>query len=124
MKAILVLVLGLALAGCSTVRTAVVGIDNPVTIERMYQVEQAAIVVVAALNTYKSLCANGSIPARCREVVAQMQSFTRPAAATLANLRTYFRNNDQLNAINAYKTLVQLLADARSVASMNGVILP
>jgi len=112
MRILAMLVLGLALAGCSTSRLALVGVDNPVTAERMYQVEQAAIVVVSGLNTYRTLCVNGTIPAKCKDVIIQLQSFTRPAAKQLVTLRAYFKANDKLNAINSYNTLIQLLADA------------
>lgn len=111
------------LAGCNwqTIKTAVVGVRNPVTIEQMYRVEQTAIVVTSALNAYRNLCVQKLIDQKCRDVIIQAQSFTKPAAQYLVTLRTYFRNNDTINAINAYNVLTQLLADARAVAVANGV---
>lgn len=119
----LLLALALALGGCATAKL-VVGVDNPVTVERMYQVEQVAVVLASGLNSYRSLCVRKVIDQRCRDVIVQLQSFTRPAAKQLVTLRAYFKANDKLNAINAYNTLVQLLADARSVAVTNGVAIP
>ena len=87
----------------------------------MYQIEQAMVVTTAGLNTYKSLCVQKVIDQKCRDVIVQLQSFTRPAQKQLVTLRAYFKNNDTLNAINAYNAVVQLLADARSVAVANGV---
>lgn len=121
MRTIAVLVLAIALAGCGTTRTLVKGVANPVTTEDMYRVEQTAVLVVAGLNAYRDVCERGLISAKCRDTVVQLQSFTRPAAAALRSLRIYFKNNDRLNAINSYNTLVQLLADVRAVAQANGV---
>jgi hypothetical protein len=113
------------LAGCfQTTSLAISGVDNPVTVERMYQVEQVAVALVSGLNTYRTACLQKLAGDRCRDVIIQMQSFTKPAQRQLVTLRVYFRNNDKLNAINAYNTLVQLLADARAVASSNGVAVP
>lgn len=113
----------LLLANCSTTRIITASVENPVTAEKMYQVEQAAIVVISGLNTYKDLCVKRLIDQKCRSVVVQIQSFTRPAAGQLVTLRRYFRNNDRLNAIGAYNTLIQLMADARAVAVANGVVI-
>lgn len=122
---VLVLALALALGACSTyVRPALTGVNNPVTVQHMYQVEQTMIAVVSGLNTYRSLCVQKVIDQKCRVVIVQLQSFTRPAQRQLVTLRTYFKANDRLNAINAYNTIVQLLADARAVAKTNGVAVP
>lgn len=115
-----ILVLGLSLSGCLA-HKIVAGVDNPVTPQMMYNVEQTAVVVVSSLNTYRTLCVQKVIDQKCRDTIIQLQSFTRPAAKQLVTLRAYFRNNDRLNAINAYNTLVALLADARAVALTNGV---
>lgn len=117
----ILLALALALSGCTAYRVATASVKNPVTVERMYQIEQAMVVTTAGLNTYKSLCVQKVIDQKCRDVIVQLQSFTRPAQKQLVTLRAYFKNNDTLNAINAYNAVVQLLADARSVAVANGV---
>lgn len=121
MKAIFVLCVALALAGCGTTKALVKGVDNPVTAEDMYKVEQGAIVVASALNTYRTACVRKQIDQRCRDVIVQIQSYTRPAAAMLPRLRAYVRNNDRINAVNAYNTIIGLMADARNVAVANGV---
>lgn len=113
----LILALVLALGGCAVLKS----VQNPVTAEDMYRVEQAAVVIVSGLNTYRALCVKGQIDQKCRNVIVQLQSFTRPAQRQLVTLRAYFKNNDRLNAINAYNTLVQLMADARAVAQASGV---
>ena len=119
-KIALLLALALALGGCAKLKP-LVGWDNPVTPQMMYQVEQTAVVVVSGLNAYRSLCVQKIIDQKCRDVIVQIQSFTRPAAKQLVTLRRYFKNNDRINAINAYNTLVALLADARAVAKQHGV---
>lgn len=121
MKKIIALALVLALAGCANLRTIVKGVDNPVTAEDMYRVEQTMVVIASGLNTYRSLCVQKVIDQKCRDVIVQLQSFTKPAAKQLVTLRAYFKTNDKLNAINAYNTLVKLVADARAVAQANGV---
>ena len=123
MKVFLIAVLALALAGCSTTKTLVKGVDNPVTLEDLYRVEQAAVILASGLNAYRTLCLAKKIDQKCRDVIVQAQSFTRPAGRYLVTLRTYFKNNDRLNAINAYNVLVQLLSDAQAVAKTNGVAL-
>lgn len=116
--------IALAVAGCSTLRPITVGVNNPVTPAHMYQVEQTMVAVVSGLNTYRSLCVEKVIPQNCRDVIEQIQSFTKPAEAQLRTLRAYVKNNDRLNAVNAYNTLVALLADARGIAKANGVAVP
>lgn len=122
-KLFAILLLAPLLGGCNwqTTKAVLVGVDNPVTAEKMYQVEQAAVIVTAALNTYKTLCVQKVIDQKCRDVIVKAQAYTRPAAKQLVTLRAYFKANDKLNAINAYNTLTQLLADARSVAVQNGI---
>lgn len=123
----LILVLAFGLAGCQYLRPlqkAFEGVNNPVTPAHLYQVEQTMIAVVSGLNTYRSLCVQKVIPQNCRDVIVQIQSFTRPAQKQLVTLRSYLKNNDRINAVNAYNTIVKLIADARSVAQANGVAVP
>jgi hypothetical protein len=124
MKTILALVLVLTLGGCKYLEPITRDVANPVTTKDLYNVEQTMVIVASALNTYKGLCVRKQIDQKCRDVIIQAQSFTRPAAAMLPRLRVYVKTNDRLNAINAYNTLVGLIADARSVAQTNGVSVP
>lgn len=119
----LIVLFALTLSGCAATKIITASVENPVTVERMYQVEQVAVVLATGLNAYRGLCIRKEIDQKCRDVIIQLQSFTRPAQKQLVTLRAYFKANDKLNAINAYNTLVQLLADAKSVATENGVSL-
>jgi len=124
MKAILALVLVLTLGGCKYLEPVVKGVENPVTTKDLYNVEQTMVIVASGLNTYRNLCVKKLIDQKCRDVIVQIQSFTRPAGAMLPRLRVYVKTNDRINAINAYNTLVGLIADARAVAQSNGVAVP
>lgn len=124
MKKLLVVIgLALALSGCKYLEP-ITGVDNPVTAKDLYAVEQVMVATVAGLNTYRNACVRKQIDQRCRDVIVQVQSFTKPAAAILPRLRTYVKTNDKINAVNAYNLIVGLLADARAVAKTNGVVVP
>jgi hypothetical protein len=121
MRIFAIALMALSLAGCTAARIVTASVDNPVTIEKMYQVEQGAVIIAATLNAYRDLCIQKVIDQKCRKVIVEIQAYTIPARQQLVTLRAYFRANDKLNAINAYNVLTRLLADARSVATKNGI---
>lgn len=127
MKRILVLALGLALSACnpatffSDAQLAVTGVANPVTPTMLYDAENGAIVVFAGLNAYKRSCIAGAVDANCRATIQKMQIYTRQIKPYLAQLRTFVKDNDQVNASVAYTTLTNLLATVRQQATASGV---
>lgn len=121
MRTIAVAVLCLWLAGCGAARFLTASVANPVTKEMMYNVEQTAVAIIAGLNSYRVLCLQRAIPASCRTTIKVIQPYTKSAAAILPDLRRYFRENDTLNAINAYNALVSIFASARATAIAQGV---
>lgn len=124
-----VLVLVLVLGGCApqlaALKTAVelgsAGVSNPVTPERLATVEQGAIVVFAGLNAYRRSCMELLLPQSCRKTIASIQVYTRQIPVPLRKLRTFVRQNDQINAVVVYNTLVGLLTDAKAIAAANNV---
>lgn len=120
------LVLALSLGGCANLSNALIGFDvtasiaNPVTPDRLVKVEQAARIGVAGLLTYRRLCILKKIDASCRDTITDIQFYTRQLCATyaqgqcqtgvLADVRTFVRNNDQVNAIKAFNLARDLLS--------------
>jgi hypothetical protein len=127
-KIILALALTLSLAGCGTlqnIQTAVqlgnVSIDNPVTQQRLYELENAAILLFAGLKTWKRSCAEGVLPPTCRDQVAAVQAYTRKIPPYLAQLRLFVRSGDQVNAINVWNNVISVINVAKTQAAANGV---
>lgn len=126
-KIILALTLSLSLAGCVTfqqIETAITlgtaSITNPVTKTRLNQMESAIIIVFAGLNAWKASCAQGLIPVACRQQIAQVQVYTRQIPPYLAQLRSFVKSNDQINATVAFNTLTSLIGTIKSQAAASG----
>lgn len=131
-KLILVTGLALALAGCQTAaqvlddignvtRLATVGVANPVTKQDLYNFENTMIVGFAALNAYKKACLKGAVDTNCRANIVAMQKYTRQIPPTLAQVRTFVKNNDTVNATTAYATLKNLYANFKAIAVANNL---
>jgi len=126
-KLILAVICSLALAGCSvqgaldTVKTAVTGIENPVSKSDLYNFENGMIIAFAGLNAYRQACELGSVGASCKDVIRQMQVYTKRIPAVLRTARVFVKQNDQVNAKVAFATLRQLMADFKAIASANNV---
>jgi hypothetical protein len=123
-----VLLLAFGLAGCAQLQTAfnaigtaTASISNPVTPDMLNNVENGAIIAFAGLKAYKQSCANGAIPQSCRATIQKIQVYTRRLPPLLATLRAFVRSNDQVNAVIAYNTVLQLTADFKSVATANSI---
>lgn len=99
-------------------------INNPVTKDDLYRVENGLIILVTGLKTYKKLCSAGTIDSRCVAVVTTLQGYSKKARPLIRALRTFVRKNDQVNAGVAFRTLQQLISDFRSTAAANGIQLP
>ena len=131
-KISLVLALSLSLGGCaglqkvvSNVETAVgigtASVVNPVTKERLNQMENVAILVFTGLNSWRQACIDGSIPASCEAQIDSVQVYTRQIPPYLAQLRAFVRSGDQINAITVYNNVTALIATVKARASANGV---
>lgn len=124
-KVLIAAILALSLGGCANLGPlatfATTGVTNPVTPEMVYRTEQAMIVVVSGLNAYKRACIAKTIAQSCRAVIVKLQTYTRPAALAIKDLRAAVRANDQVNAIAAYNVVTRLMADFKSTAVAAGV---
>jgi hypothetical protein len=127
-KILLAATLAFPLAGCATldtIQTAVqigtASVANPVTPTRLNQVESTMTLVFAGLKAWKSSCRQGLIPADCRGQIAAVQVYTRRIPPYLAQLRSFVKNNDQVNAIAVFNSLTGLVATVRSQAAAAGV---
>lgn len=129
-KLVLACMLAIGVAGCNpqtlaAVQTALqfstVGVNNPVTREQLYVVENSMIVIFAGLNAYKRSCRDGILPASCRVNIAKIQVHTRRIPGMLTSVRRFVRENDQVNAAVAFKTLVELINAAKLEATAAGV---
>lgn len=127
-KVFLALTLALSLAGCATfknIETAVqlgtASIANPVTPTRLNQMESAITIVFAGLNAWKKTCQDGLIPASCRQQINSVQVYTRQIPPYLNQLRTFVRNNDQINATVVFNNVTGLIGTIKSQAAANGV---
>lgn len=126
-KILLTIALCVGLASCASnplteaLNFATTGVANPITKNMLYDAENGAIVVFAGLNAYKQTCVQGAIPSSCKATIAAIQNYTRQIPPQLKVLRAYVKNNDQVNAGVVYNTIMQLLANAKSTASANGI---
>ena len=111
----------LGFGGCATIQAITSSTTNPVTPERLYQVENAMIVAVAGLNAYRQSCLKGVADVNCRKNIAAIQVYTRRIPPLLTQARTFVRNNDQVNAIVVYNQIMTLIANFKSTAAAAGV---
>ena len=131
-KTIIAVVLSLSLGGCAAfqsfvdttqkvVTAATVGIDNPVTPKVLYEAELTMKVATDGLVAYRRACLGKTIPVSCRGVIVKLQVYTKQMPRALATVRGFVRNNDQVNALTAYRTFQNLVSDFKQVAATNGV---
>lgn len=99
-------------------------VQNPVTREHLYRLENGLVVAVTAVQTYKNYCNTRPVGDRCDAVVATMQTYVKRARPLLRSLRTFVRKNDQVNAKVVFTTIQNLIGEFRLYASANGVPLP
>jgi hypothetical protein len=127
-KIFIVLALTVSLGACGTIKnieTAVqlgtASVANPVTATRLNQMESAVTIVFAGLKAWKTSCQQGLLPATCRDQIYQVQVFTRKVPVYLAQLRSFVKNNDQVNATVMFNQLTSLIGAIKSQAAANGV---
>lgn len=127
-RALLLTVAMVSLTSCaelqrfaSVANIATASVNNPVTPTMLYEVENGMIVVVAGLNAYRQACVKGSIPANCKTVIRSIQVYTKQIPPLLVELRSFVRNNNQVNAVVVYNTITNLLAGLRATAAQNNV---
>jgi hypothetical protein len=126
-KILLTLTLALSLAGCAqltAVRTALdlgtASVANPVTPERLYQIEASVLLVFSGLNTWKRACVQGLIPEDCKRQIRTVQVYTLQIKPYLVQLRRFVKNNDQVNAGVVFNQLTDIIGIVKGQAAMAG----
>lgn len=130
-KLIAATILCLSLGACAslpsiqTIQTIVqlgtASVANPITKERLYQMESAVTIVFAGLNTWKDQCRRGTIPATCKDQIAHVQIYTRQIPPYLKQLRAFVKNDDQVNAATIFNRLTEAIAAVKSQAAINNI---
>lgn len=116
------------LGGCSTLQNfgtaisiASKSITNPVSKDDLYKVESGVRIAFTALQAYKDSCAQGLVDTNCKSNVAAIQVYTRQLPPLLSQLRSFVKNNDQINATVVYNQIVALIANLKTAASNVGI---
>lgn len=128
-KLLAVFVVAISLGGCAAqlqdiveaVKLGTASAANPVTKDRLYQMESAVTLVFAGLNTWKASCVQGLINASCKAQIANVQVYTRQIPPHLAQLRTFVKNNDQINATVLFNQITGIIATVKAQAATNNV---
>lgn len=124
----LVLAASLALAGCgpqlqalqTAVKFGTASIANPVTKERLRQIEDAATILFVGLNAWRDLCEGGAINPDCRQQIRTVQIYTMQVKPYLAQLRRFVKQNDQVNATVVFNQLTDVIAIIRVKGAEGG----
>jgi hypothetical protein len=124
----IVLLLALVLGGCTAIKdagtavsVATTSVTNPVTKDRLAQIEIAANIPLTGLVVYRRACIKGVADSHCRANIAVIQAYTRQLPPYITQLRGFVNNNDQINAVVIYDQITALLTKVKSTASDLGV---
>lgn len=124
-KLFIIPLLCLSLSGCITLqgietafRLGTASITNPVTKDRLFEIETTISLVFTGLNTWKKTCVQGIINATCKDQIASVQVYTRQIPPYLRQLRGFVKTNDQVNAAVVYNNIVTLVTTVRSQAAL------
>ena len=127
-KLLLVSLLAASLGGCAQLKavgTAIslgtTSITNPVTKDRLNQMEAAITIVFTGLEAWRKSCEQGLIPASCKGQINAVQVYTRQIPPYLTQLRSFVKNNDQVNAVAVFNQIVTLADTIKSQAAAGGV---
>ncbi len=124
-KQLLAIMLAAPLPGClglgEIIDISTISVTNPITLDMLNDFEAVETVAFAGLGAYKKSCIRGDLPPSCKGVVISIQGYTRQLPPLQTSLRTFVRNNDQVNAKVVFTTIKDLIARAKSVATANGI---
>lgn len=106
-KIVLAIALCLGLAGCLNPFATV---TNPVSATNLYQAEIAYDAGIKTFNELKDLCANRTLPPKCRTYVVQGQGIIRKADAARVAAENFIDNNPTLDATRVVAAFTNLTA--------------
>jgi hypothetical protein len=122
------LVVAISLGGCAQLQTlgtaftlATKSVTNPVTKDDLYNIESGISIALSALQAYKRSCVQGVADKNCRANISAIQVYTRQLPPLLAQLRSFVKNNDQVNATVVYNQVVTLVTNFKTAAANVGV---
>lgn len=124
-KFLAVALVALSLGGCaqlqaiqSAIQIGTATVANPVTKDRLYQMENAVQLIFVGLNTWKTSCKQGLILDTCKAQIAQVQVYTRQIPPYLAQLRSFVKSNDQINARVVFNQITGLISTVKTQAAL------
>lgn len=128
-KVLIICALALSLGGCGTTLTNLQNTiedvftpqANVVTKNDLYAFENSMTLAFAGLNAYKKSCQGGAIGTSCYSTIAKIQGYTTQIPAILSNVRTFVKNNDQVNAVTYFNEAKSLLSQFEAIATANGI---
>jgi hypothetical protein len=125
---IAIVLVALSLGGCAQLSAISGGvglitktIQNPVTEQELFAVEASLRIAVEALLTYRRACLAGSADKNCRANIEAIQPYTKQIKPLLAELRSFVRTDDQINAVVVYNRLTNLYTTIKSSAAQLGI---
>lgn len=130
MKRIIALVLvAFTLSACGpqleALKTAVkfgaASVQNPVTKDRLREVEAGVTILFVGLNAWRSSCVRGLIPDTCEQQIRTVQIYTMQIPPYLKELRRFVRQNDQVNAVVVFNELTSIIALVKAKGAESGV---
>lgn len=98
-------------------------IQNPVTKNDLFQIEASLKLVTTGLKTYRRLCLQDAVDKNCRSNIEAIQPYSSQVYPLLAELSSFVRTNDQVNAIVVYKRLVNIYTSITTEAAARGISL-
>lgn len=128
MKRILfAIVVAASLAGCAQFQqftgaiSALTTSHQNITPTQLKESEDVMTLIFVGLNTYKKSCLRGVFPASCKDVIRSIQVYTRQLPPLLTELRSFVKNNDQVNAATVYAELQRLFGLVKTQAFASGI---
>lgn len=127
-KLIAVCLVAFSLSGCAALQNiqdvisiGTASVTNPVTPERLRQVEAGVSIVFTGLNTWKRSCVQGLINPNCKEQIMAVQVYTRKLPPYLVQLRTFVKNDDVVNASVVFNNITKLISAIKAQAAVSNV---
>lgn len=122
MRKLAILLVVLTLGGCAGMPKSILeggtsiltSTENPITRERLYQIEASLSLAASAAITYRRNCLANVLPQSCRAIVEKIRGYSGTARLMLTRLRTFVRQNDQVNAIKVFFEVQNVIADIRA----------
>lgn len=94
---------------------------NPVTTDRLANIESAYGIALSAAVAYRNACANKSIPRTCRSIVVELQAADRAAQSALVTARSFIKEHPFLDAFDVISAAQQAVSTFQTISTVYGV---